>query len=136
MQTFRAIAKPVSLFAVLCFLGLGTYLPAVQATLVSTDTVVNKQQLQQQRARVHEFLQRDEVKAELIARGVDPLQALARVDSMTNTEVQSLSENIDQLPAGGDALGIAVFVFLVLLFTDIMGFTDIFPFVKKPSDRR
>jgi hypothetical protein len=40
---------------------------------------------------------------------------------------------MDELPAGGDALGLLVFIFLVLLFTDIMGFTNIFPFVKHPQ---
>jgi len=42
---------------------------------------------------------------------------------------------MDQLPAGGDAigtiLGAALVIFIVLVITDILGFTDIFPFVKK-----
>ncbi len=42
---------------------------------------------------------------------------------------------IDQLPAGGDGLGVivgaAVLIFPVLLITDVLGVTDIFPFVKK-----
>jgi hypothetical protein len=41
---------------------------------------------------------------------------------------------MDQLPAGGDAVGVLIgaslFVFIVLLITDILGFTDVFPFVK------
>jgi hypothetical protein len=37
---------------------------------------------------------------------------------------------MDALPAGGDALGVALIVFLVLLFTDIMGYTKIFPFTR------
>jgi hypothetical protein len=50
--------------------------------------------------------------------------------------VRTLAAKIDELPAGGDALGLLVFVFIVLLITDILGFTDIFPFVKKPHERR
>jgi hypothetical protein len=42
---------------------------------------------------------------------------------------------LDQLPAGSGALEVvlivALIVFLTLLVTDIMGYTDIFPFVKK-----
>ena len=41
-------------------------------------------------------------------------------------EVQKLNE----LPAGGDLVSTIALIFLVLLFTDIMGWTDIFPFVK------
>jgi hypothetical protein len=41
---------------------------------------------------------------------------------------------MDQLPAGGDGIGTivgaAVLVFLILLITDILGFTHVFPFVK------
>ena len=38
---------------------------------------------------------------------------------------------IDAAPAGGsDVLVVALIVFLVLLFTDIMGYTKIFPFTR------
>jgi hypothetical protein len=47
--------------------------------------------------------------------------------------VQTLAANMDQLPAGGDGLGLLVFLFIVLLITDILGFTNIFPFVKHPK---
>jgi hypothetical protein len=61
----------------------------------------------------------------------------ARVDSLTDQEVHSLAGKLDELPAGGDGLGtvlgIALIVFLVLLFTDIMGWTSVFPFTKKGS---
>jgi len=56
--------------------------------------------------------------------GVSPLEVQARVDGMTDREAQLLGNKIDELPAGGDVLGLAVFVFLVLLVTDIAGFTD------------
>jgi hypothetical protein len=70
----------------------------------------------------------------LIERGVDPAMAVARVASMTPEEVRRMNQIIDELPAGGSSLpGAAVLVFLVLLFTDIMGFTDVFPFVKKTA---
>ncbi|MEJ2096307.1 MAG: PA2779 family protein, partial [Deltaproteobacteria bacterium] len=47
------------------------------------------------------------------------------------------AEKVEQLPAAGSSvawvLGLAVLVFLVLLITDILGYTDIFPFVKKKA---
>jgi len=43
---------------------------------------------------------------------------------------------MDQLPAGGSAIGTivgaAVLIFLVLLITDILGFTHVFSFVNHP----
>jgi hypothetical protein len=68
-----------------------------------------------------------------VARGVDPAQVQARLESLTDEEVQTLAANMDQLPAGGDGLGLLVFLFIVLLITDILGFTNIFPFVKHPK---
>ena len=46
-----------------------------------------------------------------------------------------MADQIERLPAGGSAIGViigaALIVFLVLLATDILGYTDVFPFVKK-----
>jgi hypothetical protein len=101
--------------------------------MVGTDAVVNAAQAQQYRERLTSTLNRDDVKSQLMARGVDPSQVQARLDSLTDEEVQTLSAKMDQLPAGGDALGLLVFIFIVLLITDILGFTNVFPFVKHPK---
>lgn len=133
MEQLRRLTRPVSHLVVFGLLALSLHLPAAHAGMIGTEAVVNAAQVQQDRERLHDVLNRDDVKAQLIARGVDPSQVQARVDSLTDQEVQSLSGQIDQLPAGGDALGLLVFVFIVLLITDIMGFTNIFPFVKHPK---
>jgi hypothetical protein len=136
MHRFRIIARPVAIISILCFLSLGISLPAARAEMIGTESVINAQRLEQHRDRLIELLQREEVRTALIVRGVDPLEAQARVAGLTDAEVQSLANDIDQLPAGGGALGLAVLVFLVLLLTDILGYTDIFPFVKKPAEKR
>jgi Family of unknown function (DUF6627) len=64
----------------------------------------------------------------------DPAMAVARIASMTPEKVRSMNQIIDELPAGGSSPpGTAVLVILVLLFTAITGFTDVFPFVKKTA---
>jgi hypothetical protein len=67
--------------------------------------------------------------------GIDVHEAMARIDALSDAEIIALADRMEQLPAGGSAfgtiVGAAVIVFIVLLITDIMGFTDIFPFVKK-----
>ena len=135
MEKFRRIAKPVSQLLVVGLLSLSLHLPAAQAGMIGTETIASTAQAQQSRAHLQETLSRDDVKAALVARGVDPSQVQARVDSLTNEEAQTLSGKIDQLPAGGDGLGLLVFLFIVLLITDILGFTNIFPFVKHPARR-
>jgi hypothetical protein len=77
---------------------------------------------------------REDVRSALSAQGIDLLEAEARIASLSNSEVIAVVDEIEQLPAGGNAVGIIVgavlIVFLVLLVTDILGYTDIFPFVK------
>jgi hypothetical protein len=133
MEKLRRLAKPVSHLVVLGLLALSLHLPAAHAGMIGTEAVVNAAQVQQDRERLRNAFNRDDVKSQLIARGVDPAQVQARVDNLTDQEVQSLSGKIDQLPVGGDGLGLLVFIFIVLLITDILGFTNIFPFVKHPQ---
>jgi len=134
MEILRRLTKPVGHLVIFSLLMLSLPLPAAHAGMIGTEAVVNAAQVQQDRERLRDVFNRDDVKAQLLARGVDPAQVQARVDSLTDQEVQSLSGKIDQLPAGGDSLlGVLVFIFIVLLITDILGFTNIFPFVKHPK---
>ena len=130
MEIFRHLTKPVSHLVVLSLLALNLYLPAAHAGMIGTETVVNAAQTQQYRERLHGALSRDDVRAQLLARGVDPAQVQARVDSLTDEEMQTLTTNMDQLPAGGGVVGALVLIFLVLLVTDLLGLTNVFPFVK------
>jgi hypothetical protein len=79
------------------------------------------------------ILDRAEVQAQLQAYGLSVEQARSRVATLSDAEAAQLTAQIESLPAGGDVgavLGLLVFVFLVLLITDILGFTKIFPFTK------
>ena len=133
MENLRRLTKPVSHLVAFGLLMLSLPAPAAHADMIGTEAVVNAAQVQQDREHLRNAFNRDDVKAQLLARGVDPAQVRARVDSLTDQEVQSLSGKIDQLPAGGDGLDLLVFIFIVLLITDILGFTNIFPFVKHPK---
>ncbi|MEY4747922.1 MAG: hypothetical protein RIQ60_136 [Pseudomonadota bacterium] len=74
---------------------------------------------------------RDEVRQALVDRGVDLEQARARVAALSDEQAATLLAEIDQAPAGADGIiDLAVFVFLVLLVTDILGFTKVFPFTR------
>jgi hypothetical protein len=100
-----------------------------------TETVIDLARAEEARDHVNSILAREDVRAAFIAQGINPLEAKERVDALSNAEIFNLADQIDQLPAGGSTLEtiliIALIVFLVLLFTDLMGWTDVFPFVKK-----
>ncbi len=57
--------------------------------------------------------------------------AKQRVASMTDEEVRALNQKMEEMPAGGGVVGVVIIIFLVLVITDLVGWTDVFPFVNK-----
>jgi hypothetical protein len=118
----RLFKRVLSSLLIVCLAGLG--LP-VHAGMLPTDAA------NPARARVLTVLERSDVQAQLQANGVSPADVKARVAAMSDDEVAQLAGQIDGLPAGGtDVLGFILVVFVILLITDILGFTHIFPFTK------
>lgn len=85
---------------------------------------------EQGRARLHAALDRADLAAALRQRGVSVEQLRARVDALTDAEATQLLAQIDSAPAGADVLGLLFTVFIVLLVTDILGLTKVFPFTR------
>jgi hypothetical protein len=119
------IRRFIASLLIISISGLGVVLPA-QAALLPTDSVAAGAE----RARLAALLERTEVAAALQAHGVDPADVKARVAALTDEEAAQVAARIDALPAGGSIVGALVLVFLVLLITDILGFTKIFPFTR------
>ena len=130
----KKMLRPVGFFLVFSFLLLNFNVPTAQAKMVGTNAVIADQQVVDQRAQVADFLASEDVKQIMTQYGVDPVEAQLRVDSLSNDELASVANSIDQLPAGGDGfgavVGAAVLIFLILLITDLVGLTHVFPFVN------
>ncbi len=136
MEKLRQFARPTSYFVLICLFGLGSHMPASRAAIIGTEAVAAANQIQYERNHLNQLLDRDDVKSYLRTQGVEPASVQARVDSLTDAEVHALAGRLDQYPAGegfGTLLTVAFLVFLTLLITDILGYTDIFPFVNKPA---
>lgn len=99
----------------------------LQAAMVGNETLMSEIT----RADLIDSLDRAEIKSMLISNGVDPDAAKLRIQQMNDDELASLKQDFQQLPAGAGALGTVAFIFVVLMITDMIGATDIFPFVKK-----
>ena len=115
-------------------LSFAGFMTSAQATLVSTEQVAASEGVTsaaEQRAHVNSMLTRADVAAALQERGIDLEQAQARVAALTDAEVAHVAHTLDTAPAGAsDVLGTIVFIFILLLVTDILGFTKIFPFTR------
>jgi hypothetical protein len=104
---------------------------SVQAAIVSTEQVVTAAAAEQNRAKVAATFERADVQAELKKMGVSTDEARARVAAMSDAEAASVANKINSLPAGGDGIvGAIVFIFVLLLVTDILGLTKVFPFTR------
>src|SRR5712692_2486158 len=126
MNQFRRL---IASLLIVSLAGLGLPLPA-HAGMIGTDSVAASGD----RERIAGLLDRAGVRAGPEAYGVSPADVKARGAAVTDQEVTQLAGRIDRLPAGGDGggsiIGALLIVFLVLLLTDILGFTKVFPFTR------
>ena len=134
MKRIYRVAKPLSIFlAIWVFMISGPH--QAVAALVGTERVFDAERVQNARELIHGLMAREDIQAALVREGIDPQEAQARAESLSDAEAVRLASAIESLPAGGSAVGIIVlsilFVFILLLITDILGYTDVFPFVKK-----
>lgn len=127
----RFLAMPMATLMLAVSMPMGI----AQAALVGTEQLVEPSQAEADRALVATFVARDDVRAQMRNMGVNPDEAAARVAVMSDVEIQRIATKIDEMPAGqsavGAIVGAVVLIFVVLLITDLLGLTDVFPFVKR-----
>ena len=100
-----------------------------QAAMISNSQLINQAQQSNERTTLLQTIRRADVQSQLLSMGVNTADIEKRVDQMTQAEVAQLNQQIDQLPAGSGVLGIVVLIFIVFVITDVIGATDIFPFI-------
>ena len=103
---------------------------SVGSDLITTQAALNAERGQADRERIQEILTRTDVQEQLVAQGVDPAEVEARVAALSDTEAAQMAEQLDQLPAGASVVGALFAVFVILLVTDILGLTNVFPFTR------
>ena len=110
-------------------LALMPLLPA-QAAMIGNDQIVNQGLSHQTRDGLQQLIAQETAQQQLQAWGVNPDQIKSRIDSLTDAELARINQQVNNLQAGGDVLGILLVIFLVFVITDIIGATDIFPFIN------
>lgn len=109
---------------------LGALPMSAQAGLVSTEQALVTVAGEADRTKVSEFLARDDVRQALTQQGVSADEAIQRVRAMSDAEVAALADRVDSAPAGAGIVGALFTIFVILLITDILGFTKVFPFTR------
>lgn len=122
------ILKPVAA-VLLVSMGM-TSLPVQAITITTEEAVQMSAPAMTGREALTDLLARADVQAELARLGVDPAVAAERVAALSDAEVASLHQRMDEVAAGGSVVGAIVFIFVLLLVTDILGLTKVFPFTR------
>jgi hypothetical protein len=101
---------------------------------VTTDQLVEQRAAVSDRERLAAILLREDVRQQMEALGVNRDEAIARLASLSDQEIQQISGRIDELPAGQNflvgVLIVAGAVLIGLVITDLLGVTDVFAVVN------
>lgn len=103
------------------------------AQMTSTEAILSPSMSVASHEKVSQFIAREDVAKTFEQMGVDSKMVEKRIALMSDEEISKISSQIDTLPAGGDfggIVGAVVFVFIVLLITDILGLTKVFGFTR------
>jgi hypothetical protein len=115
MHPIRKKAQPIALIMIILTLLLSVPYQAAFAAMVDTETMLDISRSQEARETLKQFMVRQDVRSAIVSQGLDPLEADARVNSLSDAEIIQLADQIDQLPAGGEALGLLVTVLVIVI---------------------
>lgn len=135
MKLIRQRSKSASVFLVILMVLLTVPFQPVLADMIETEATLNMSAKgQDARNMIKSILAREDAQAVLRAQGIDPLEAMARVNNLTDAEAVRIADQIEELPAGGNFLiGLLVavgIIVLILAITDALGYTDVFTFIR------
>ena len=108
MDAVRRLRRGVALLVATAMLIVSMPLGAARAALVSTEQMLEGEAGAAERARVLGFLEREDVRAQMVTLGVDPDEAAARVAALSDDQVREIAGRLDQLPAGQSAVAAVV----------------------------
>jgi len=134
MKLLRQKAKPVSVVMTILVLLLAVPYQSVFAAMIGTETVIDVARGQEARDYLNRMMIREDIQSAFTSYGITPLEAKARLDTLSDAEIVCLYNQIEQLPAGGSDLAVAFIavgvIFVILFITDILGYTDVFSFTR------
>lgn len=127
---FNKSRKLAAIFMSVLLSWMGLAATTASAAMVDTSATISEYSLAEDKAALKSALDRDDVRERLLDLGISIDDVDTRIDALTADELASLKANMDDMPAGAGAVGLLAFVVLVFFITDVLGITDIFPFVN------
>jgi predicted NACHT family NTPase len=134
MHTFQKTAKPISVLAIFLLLLVSTLNQPAAAAMVGTEKLLISDRNQETRSYLQQMMSRKDIQQALIARGIDLQEAQIRIDSLTDSEIELISQKINDLPAGGvDATFVLIIVgviVVVFIFVEYISAVPMLPWFQ------
>ena len=128
MHTFQKTAKPISTLTIILLLLMSTLNQPAGAAMVGTEKLLISDRNQETRSYLQQMMSRKEIQEALVARGIDFQEAQLRIDSLTDSEIELIFNNITDLPAGGvDAAFVLILVGVIVVLIIIVDYTSAVP---------
>ena len=115
MNFLRKKSTPISILTIIFILNLVSPIQPVIASLIETDTYLKNEQIDNAREKINIFLSKDKLIQLMLNQGINPEEVSNRIANLSDQEIIEISEQIDNLPAGGDAIGFVVGILVIVL---------------------
>ncbi len=103
------------------------------ADVIPSDNVIAEQQRLYNKQQILDMVDSQQVQDQLVALGVNPADAKKRIANMTDAELAEFQRQMDELPAGQGVVSAIVTVLVVIALLDVLGVTDVYPFIRPIS---
>jgi len=131
MNFIEKALKPTSIFLTILFLLAPAYYQCVSAAMIGTETMLTPDRNQNTRDYIHDLISREDIQKVLVARGINPHEAEARINSLSDDEIEMIAGILADLPAGGDATGFVLIVgaviIILILIVEYLSEVKMFP---------
>jgi hypothetical protein len=115
MKSIRRHVQTVGIIMAVMMILISTPHQVAMAALIDTETVLTESNGQESRDYLKQLLAREDIRSALIAEGIDPAEAEARLASLSEMEIIELADQIESLPAGQDAFGLVIAVLVIVI---------------------
>ena len=115
MRSIRRYTQTTGIIMAVMMLLISTPYQSALAALINTETILAENQSQEARDYLKQLMAREDVRSALIAQGIDPLEAEARIASLSDSEIIKLADQTENLPAGQGAIGLVIAALVIII---------------------
>lgn len=110
----------------LLVLGVGQ----ASAGLYESNQVIQSQQYSFNKNQILSYVDSEQVQNKLTELGISVADAKNRIANMTHEELASLNQQLNEDAVAGGIVGTIITVLVVVAVLDVMGITDVYPFIR------